>query len=227
MDVDTRLLRYFAAVADEGHLTRAARRLFVSQPALTKAMRQLENLLGIQLFVRSRTGMTLTAAGRTLADNVPALLSDWDRVLRETKGSAGQAARVLTLGFVASAANEATPEIIAAFVRRRPGWRVDMRQTGWTDPSAGLADGVVDAALVRLPGRLPRGGLVHRAPLGRTPRNPSAGDKGPDRHTGFARSAVCGPCRTGRVAGLLDGCRRTAETTWHASGPLRPILKNG
>jgi DNA-binding transcriptional LysR family regulator len=151
MDVDTRLLRYFVAVAEEGHLTRAAHRLFVSQPAVTKAIRQLENLLGVQLFVRSRSGMALTQAGRTLADDVPALLSDLDRVLRETKGSAGQAARVLTVGFVASAANEATQGIIAAFMRRRPGWRVDMRQTGWTDPSAGLADGTVDAALVRLP----------------------------------------------------------------------------
>jgi alkylation response protein AidB-like acyl-CoA dehydrogenase len=44
MDVDTRLLRYFAAVAAEGNLTRAAERVFVSQPALTKQIRQLENL---------------------------------------------------------------------------------------------------------------------------------------------------------------------------------------
>src|SRR5919198_4062422 len=106
MDVDTRLLRYFAAVAEEGHLTRAAQRLFVSQPALTKQIKQLENLLGVELFVRSRTGMTLTEPGQTLAAKVPALLSDWDQALQETKGAASQAARVLRVGFVASAANE-------------------------------------------------------------------------------------------------------------------------
>jgi hypothetical protein len=63
MDVDTRLLRYFAAVAAEGNLTRAAERLFVSQPALTKQIKQLESQLGVRLFTRSRAGMTLTSAG--------------------------------------------------------------------------------------------------------------------------------------------------------------------
>jgi len=58
---------------------------------------------------------------------------------------------VLRVGFIASAANEATQQIIAAFARRQPGWRVEMRQAAWSDPAAGLADGEVDAALLRLP----------------------------------------------------------------------------
>jgi DNA-binding transcriptional LysR family regulator len=58
---------------------------------------------------------------------------------------------VLRVGFLASAANEATPAIIAAFGERRPGWRVDMRQAAWSNPTAGLADRDVDVALVRLP----------------------------------------------------------------------------
>lgn len=151
MDVDTRLLRYFAAVAAEGNLTRAAARLFVSQPALTKQIRQLENLLGVELFARSRAGMALTPAGEALAGRVPALLGEWDLALRETRQAAGRAARVLRVGFLASAANEATPRIIAEFARRRPGWRVDMRQASWGDPTGGLADGEVDIALLRLP----------------------------------------------------------------------------
>ena len=57
MDIDSRLLRYFSAVIEEGNLTRAAQRLFVSQPALTKQIRQLETQLGVELFVRSRAGI--------------------------------------------------------------------------------------------------------------------------------------------------------------------------
>jgi DNA-binding transcriptional LysR family regulator len=58
---------------------------------------------------------------------------------------------VLRIGFLAGAANEATEPIIAAFARRRPGWRVEMRAATWLDPTAGLASGDVDAALLRLP----------------------------------------------------------------------------
>lgn len=151
MDVDTRLLRYFVAVAEEGNLTRAAERLFVSQPALTKQIRQLEQQLGVPLFTRSRAGMALTAAGRVLAERVPELLDGWGRALRETRDAAERPGRVLRVGSVASAANEATQRIIAAFARQRPGWRVELLQAAWSDPTAGLAGGTVDAALLRLP----------------------------------------------------------------------------
>src|SRR3954451_12171218 len=106
MDVNTRLLRYFAVVAEEGNLTHAAQRLFVSQPALTKQIRQLENQLGVRLFIRSRVGMSLTAAGQALADRVPAMLAAFDQALREAKTAASDAARVLRVGFLAGAANE-------------------------------------------------------------------------------------------------------------------------
>ncbi|MFC9972399.1 LysR family transcriptional regulator [Spirillospora sp. NPDC127200] len=151
MDVDTRLLRYFAAVAQEGNLTRAAERLYVSQPALTKQVKRLERLLGVRLFERSRAGMELTGPGRALAESAPALLAEWDRTVRRTKAAAGRAARVLRVGVMASGANEATQQIIAAFGERRPDWRVETRQAAWSDPTAGLAEGDVDAALVRLP----------------------------------------------------------------------------
>ncbi|PNE40362.1 LysR family transcriptional regulator [Streptomyces noursei] len=168
MDVDTRLLRYFVAVAEDGSLTHAAQRLFVSQPALTKQIKQLETQLGVLLFTRSRTGMALTAAGHALAERVPALLADWERTLRDTKAAASRAQRVLRVGFVASGANEATPRIVAEFARRRPGWRAEMRQSAWSNPSAGLADAEVDVALVRLP--FPGQDAVRLVPLLTEPR---------------------------------------------------------
>lgn len=151
MDVDTRLLRYFTAVAEEGNLTRAAERLFVSQPTLTKQIRQLESQMGVRLFARSRAGMTLTAAGQALARQAPAVLAGWGQALREAKSAASHAARVLRVGFLAGAANEATQQILAAFADRRPGWRVEMRAASWLDPAAGLASGDADVALLRLP----------------------------------------------------------------------------
>ncbi|MEU3896190.1 LysR family transcriptional regulator [Streptomyces sp. NPDC045251] len=151
MDVDTRVLRYFATVAEEGSLTRAAQRLYVSQPALTKQIRQLESALGVPLFTRSRSGMALTEAGRALAARVPALLAGWEAALRETRSAARRADRILRVGFLASAANEATQPIVAEFARRRPDWRAEMRQAAWSNPTAGLADSDVDVALVRLP----------------------------------------------------------------------------
>ncbi|MFJ8883411.1 LysR family transcriptional regulator [Streptomyces sp. NPDC102402] len=151
MDVDTRLLRYFATVADEGNITRAAERLFMAQPSLTKQIKQLETRLGVQLFVRSRTGMTLTGPGRALAGRVPALLDALGEAVRETKAAASRAERILRVGIMGSGANEATPAIISAFGSRRPGWRVESRQGVWSEPTAGLADGAVDAALLYLP----------------------------------------------------------------------------
>ncbi|MBM9623870.1 LysR family transcriptional regulator [Streptomyces zhihengii] len=147
MEVDTRLLRYFAAVAEEGSLTGAAERLFVSQPALTKQIRRLEEEIGGRLFTRSRSGMALTEAGRELASRVPALLDGWDEAVRAT----GRAARVLRLGFLDAGAVGGVPEIITEFRRAQPEWRVELRQFDWSDPSAGLARGEVAAAVVRLP----------------------------------------------------------------------------
>ncbi|GAA1666561.1 LysR family transcriptional regulator [Glycomyces endophyticus] len=151
MDVDLRLLRSFQTVADEGNLTRAAERLYVSQPALTKQIRQLEAQLGAVLFERSKHGMALTGPGEALAAAVPAVLDAWDGARRAVRAAETEAAEVLRVGFLASAANEKTQPIIAAFRERRPGWRIELRQASWGDPVAGLVSGEVDAAFLRLP----------------------------------------------------------------------------
>jgi len=190
MDVDTRLLRYFVAVAEEGNLTRAAERLYVSQPALTKQIKQLESQLGARLFTRSRAGMELTEPGRVLARRAPALLSGWEQARREVHATASREAHVLGVGFIASAANEATPEIVAAFTRLRPDWRVDMRQASWASPTAGLTDGDVDVALLRLP--FPGQESLRVAELLCEPRLVALAATHPSPAGTRSRSATCG-----------------------------------
>jgi DNA-binding transcriptional LysR family regulator len=151
MDVDMRLLRYFRTVAEEGNLTRAAARLYVSQPALTKQIRHLEDQLGATLFERSKSGMALTGPGKALAEAVPGLVDAWDRAERAVRAAEAEQSKVLRVGFLASAANEKTQDIIAAFRALRPEWRVEMRQASWGAPIEGLVAGEVEAAFMRLP----------------------------------------------------------------------------
>jgi DNA-binding transcriptional LysR family regulator len=79
MDVHGRDLRYFVAVAEELHFTRAAERLFISQPALSKQIRMLERQLGASLFDRGRDGVQLTPVGAALLPHAREVLAAWDR----------------------------------------------------------------------------------------------------------------------------------------------------
>jgi DNA-binding transcriptional LysR family regulator len=151
MDIDTRLLRYFAVVHEEGQLTAAASRLLVSQPTLTKQIRRLEETLGVALFERSRAGMSPTPAGRELAARVPAVLAAWEQALRATRQTATLGSGTLRVGFEGSTINLVGLATIEAFGRRMPGWRVELRQNNWFDPSSGLATGEIDLALWHAP----------------------------------------------------------------------------
>ena len=86
MDVHLRDLRYFVAVAEEGSFTHAADRLHVSQPGLSKQIRQLERSLGATLLRRDHRGVGLTAAGAALLPEAQRLLGAWDGVAREVAG---------------------------------------------------------------------------------------------------------------------------------------------
>ncbi|TYC68382.1 LysR family transcriptional regulator [Streptomyces sp. CB01881] len=168
MDVDTRLLRSFAAVCEEGQLTAAAARLFVSQPTLTKQIRQLEALLGVELFERSRRGMAPTPAGRALAERAGTMLAGWDDALRATRAAAAEQGSTLRVGFEGSTINVMTRSTVADFTRRMPGWQVELRQNNWFDPTSGLATGEIDLTLWHAPPSL--SGQYNVAVLGEEPR---------------------------------------------------------
>ena len=151
MDVHVRELRYFVAVAEELHFTRAAERLFVSQPALSKQIRSLEEQLRVDLFARDRRSVSLTPAGEALLPAAREVIAVWDAAQQAVADAAATAAAVLRIGFSTSVGRELLPRIQRHFARVRPNWRLALRQVDWGDPTGGLGDGSSDVAIVWLP----------------------------------------------------------------------------
>jgi DNA-binding transcriptional LysR family regulator len=152
MDVHGRDLRYFVAVAEELHFTRAAERLFVSQPALSKQIRMLERQLGAPLFDRDRRSVRLTAVGQALLPHAREALAAWDRGWAEAGQVRSSQRSTLVAGMSTSPGRGGLlPAIRSRFTTLRPAADVELRQVSWDDPTAGLADGTVDVAFVFLP----------------------------------------------------------------------------
>jgi DNA-binding transcriptional LysR family regulator len=147
--MDLRSLRYFVAVADERHFGRAAARLNMTQPPLSRAIRQLETDLGTLLLYRSPAGVTLTAAGTTLYDEARTLLEQAEHARARVAAAAGTA--TFTIGILADSDEEAGTGLAGAFRQHHPGINVRIREADLTDPTAGLRAGLVDAALTRTP----------------------------------------------------------------------------
>ncbi len=158
MDASTRRLRYFVAVAEELHFTRAARRLFIAQQSLSKQILELENQLGVPLFQRNRRSVNLTPAGLVLLERVQPLLLDFDAAVDAARHSGNAELERLRVGFGMFAALELTSLILAEFGRLRPNVEVQMREYSLLDQTAGLAEGWADVAFIRPP--LAEPGLV-------------------------------------------------------------------
>lgn len=152
MDVHGRDLRYFVAVAEELHFTRAAERLFISQPALSKQVRALERQLGADLFVRGRQDVALTAVGEALLPRARRVLAEWDEAWQAAERAKSKQRATLAVGISTSPARGGMlPAIRARFTERHPDASVVVREVPWGDPSAGLAGGTADVAFVWLP----------------------------------------------------------------------------
>lgn len=147
--VELRILRYFVSVAEELHFGRAATRLHLSQPPLSRAIKQLEAEVGALLFTRSPAGVLLTPVGRVLLDEARALLAHADRVRERVSAAAG--VTTLTVGILGDGTDPGVTRLAAAFRRRHPGIEIRIRDTDLTDPTCGLRAGLVDVALTRAP----------------------------------------------------------------------------
>jgi DNA-binding transcriptional LysR family regulator len=114
MDLDLRLVRYFVAVADELHFSRAAAKLYVSQPALSKQIRKLEDQLGARLLVRDSRHVTLTARGESFLLDARELLKLADRMQQAPDGNRLRLAHIFELATsrdVADAYSRARPDV--------------------------------------------------------------------------------------------------------------------
>ncbi|RSD24893.1 LysR family transcriptional regulator [Amycolatopsis eburnea] len=147
--MELRTLRYFVAVAEELHFGRAAARLHMSQPPLSRAIKQLESDVGAVLLLRSATGVTLTPAGAALLAEARSLLDQADRARVRVAAAAGEA--VLTVGILGDSTDPHAVRLADTYRRRHPDVEVRVRDADLTDPTCGLRTGLVDVALTRGP----------------------------------------------------------------------------
>lgn len=156
--MDLRHLRYFVAVAEAGHMTRAAQALGIQQPPLSQQIKALEQELGLRLFLRHPKGVALTEAGQQLLDEARRLLADAaalrERLQRMARGERGR----LRVAFTSSAAAHGfTPRLLRECRHRYPEIALEVSESSAAEITEGLADGRLHAGLLRVPVARPPG----------------------------------------------------------------------
>ncbi|GLV74471.1 LysR family transcriptional regulator [Streptomyces hygroscopicus] len=147
--MELRTLRYFVAVAEELHFGRAAARLHMSQPPLSRAIKQLETEAGAPLFDRSPAGVSLTPVGAVMLDEARSLLHQADRARGRVAAAAGAA--TLTIGLLGDGTDPGATRLARAYRRSHPRIEARLRDADLTDPTCGLRAKAVDVALTRGP----------------------------------------------------------------------------
>lgn len=156
--MEMRPLRYFAAVAETGHMTRAAEQLGIQQPPLSQQIKALERQLGLQLFKRHPRGVTLTDAGRQFQVEAQRMLGHMAaleaRMQRVAQGEEG----VLAVGFTSSAAAHAfVPQALRAFRHARPRVQLQIGEHNAAELTESIAAGRMHCGLLRVPVDRPAG----------------------------------------------------------------------
>ena len=148
--LETRELRYFVTVAEELHFSRAAQRLGIAQPPLSRAIRQLERRLGVTLLERNRRGVALTGAGQVLLEEARAVLDGAAAAARRTRRAASSANRV-TLVTKAGSNHELLRKLLDAHAAEPDAAEIEVLLCGMGDQARMLRDGRADVALMQRP----------------------------------------------------------------------------
>lgn len=147
--MELRELRAFVAVIEEGSLSAAARRLHVSQPALSQTVNGLERRLGLQLLVRASTGVRPTDAGRTLLAEARAVLARHDQAVAALTRHSAPGGSVLRLGIPLELPDGLLTGPLSALAERSPSTRVQALHMSTSAQIAALSAGELDLGLVR------------------------------------------------------------------------------
>ncbi|WP_437318945.1 LysR substrate-binding domain-containing protein [Sorangium sp. So ce385] len=165
--MDLRHLRYFTAVAEERHFGRAAQRLGIAQPPLSRQIQDLESELGFSLFDRSRRRVELTPAGAVFLAHVRRVFDALDLAVHEARrASVGETGR-LVVGYLSSLAYSGITELVRAFRTDFPSVELALREMPPQEQIEALKDGRIDVGFVRAPLNDPRlaSECVRREPL--------------------------------------------------------------
>jgi DNA-binding transcriptional LysR family regulator len=150
--MELRHLRYFVAVAKEQNITRAALRLHVSQPPLSRQIRDLENELGIALFDHDANAVRLTEAGRAFLTEVRVILQRVENAVEVAKAVAGGKRGKIHVGYAPSLTVDLLPRALRYFRESNPGVRVQLHDLSTQGMLRGLSDGKLHVAmLVQVP----------------------------------------------------------------------------
>jgi DNA-binding transcriptional LysR family regulator len=153
MPVDLRHLRSFVAVAEERHIGRAAQRLFITQPALSRQMQQLEREIGAPVLVRTARGVELTAAGDELLVKARVALEAAEDAL--AVGRLATPRGTLALGLPLAGGRERWFDLVQAYMDRYPAVEVRVREAMTEQLQDQVLAGELDAALGFVPSRIP------------------------------------------------------------------------
>jgi DNA-binding transcriptional LysR family regulator len=157
--MDVRQLRYLIAVAEGGSFLHAAEQLHISQPALTKAIKALEQSVQVRLFDRSSRGVSLTVFGERLYSYGKSFVDELERVTRELREERNTPSGSVTIGCPRTVAHLVLPDVTLKFVRSHPAVRMRIMVGYNSDLIAGAARGDFDFVVGLVQGGLGEQGL--------------------------------------------------------------------
>lgn len=148
--MDLRLLRYFVAVANERNFNRAAERLHIAQPPLSRAIRQLEAHVGAELLDRASRPLRLTSVGQLLYEQAIQIIARMEDLDSMVKTATASKKRRFVIGFVASTIYARLPELIREFRKAAPDVEVVLVESTTLDQIAALKEGRIDVGFGRI-----------------------------------------------------------------------------